>query len=515
MSSILENYLVQILEATKATGTYAYRGQGNSHWLLHSGATRQLIGEYGDAILQAPDFPQLFVRYHSETLIEPGRTRGFGSEEGRRLSDLELLAKLQHFGAATGLLDFTWNPLVALWVACECPSTDGKLYVVNTNDPIRFTRVSSEETDQVASSVFSVPSGPPLLSYWEPTVSGDASPRILRQRSVFIIGRPLVPTDQETTKDVLIAKEDKPRLLHELETLDVYQDSLFPDIFGFAQASKKRPLPQLTSGEYTRLGNQHYQRREYSEAMTAYSEAIKLAPETGMLYLLRGNAYAASGSHQAAIDDYDIVIRHIDRLRGVAPDAVYFNRGNSKAELKDYQGAILDYTEAIRINPSLPAYHYNCANAYVDRYRFDKALPYYDAATGNVMNAATFNKGNALLAIGKLSEARDCFNRAFANDPGNAGFRTNLFTSDRFVSLVDGLEFNVTAEPDPVTGGMCLQFTLPDSAKDVAREPGTLLLVGNAGNVGNSGGPGLSGGQGSPGKPLTRILVDFADRDGQ
>ena len=44
---------------------------------------------------------------------------GLGVEDGREVSDLQLLAKLQHFGAATGRLDFTWSPLVALWFASD------------------------------------------------------------------------------------------------------------------------------------------------------------------------------------------------------------------------------------------------------------------------------------------------------------------------------------------------------------------------------------------------------------
>ena len=41
-------------------------------------------------------------------------------------SPLQLLARLQHFGAATGLLDFSYSPLVALWFACEDPSPRGQ-----------------------------------------------------------------------------------------------------------------------------------------------------------------------------------------------------------------------------------------------------------------------------------------------------------------------------------------------------------------------------------------------------
>ena len=50
--------------------------------------------------------------------------------DGATLSDLQRLSVLQHQGAATGLLDFTEYPLVALWFACaERSDKDGKVFV--------------------------------------------------------------------------------------------------------------------------------------------------------------------------------------------------------------------------------------------------------------------------------------------------------------------------------------------------------------------------------------------------
>ena len=522
MPSTIEKYLEGIIGATQETGIFAYRGQGDSSWALYSSATVRLIEEYDADILVDPDFQQLYINYHIETLIEPARALGFGSESGRRLSDLELLAKLQHFGARTGLLDFTRNPLIAMWFACESPQTEGKLYIVNTNNPMGMPRISSDETDQNANSVFSRPTSPPYFSYWEPPASGDASTRILPQRSLFIIGRPLISEYHGMITEVLIANEDKEQLLTELGTLDIHQESLFQDIVGFAQGSRRRPVPRLTPGVYMRRGNQHYQHGEYTEAATAYSNALQLNPKASLVYLLRGNAFAASRRYHEAITDYDKAIAHIGGFDGVHRDLLYFNRGNSKAELKDYQGAIQDYTSAITIDPNQPQYYYNRGNAYADLYRFDLALTDYNRVTGNESSHAIFNKGNALLAMDRLSEAKTCYQQVIMSGLSKGriesigaidGPHQNTWTLDRIMPLVDGLNYDLSAQPDPDTETMNLRFNIPETALDVGQELSRFLLIGRAGNVGNTGGPGLSGGEGFPGKPFIRVYVDTRNED--
>ena len=427
------------------------------------------------------------------------------------MSDIELLAKLQHFGAATGLLDFTWNPLVALWFACDDITVDGKLYVVNTNDPLAVSRLPTDEAAQNIVDVFSNSAGAQGLFYWEPAATGDASARILGQRSVFIIGRPLISVDAETTKEILIAKDDKEPLQMELQTLDVHQEALFQDIFGFAQASKRRPVPQFTSGAYVRRGNQHYQREEYDQAINSYSESIKLAPDAGLVYLLRGNAHAALEHHEEALDDYDQAVGRIVQIPSTARDALYFNRGNSKAALEYYEDALRDYTEALNLNPDLPQYFFNRGNIYCDLYRFEEALLDYDRISGREFAIAMFNKGNALLALGRLTEARKCYQEAATKDAHREAIRQNFGTLEQIMSIVEGWEYTVHATPDPTAGTMCLRLGVPEELKEGGRELSRFLLYGRAGNIGNTGGPGLSGGTGFSGKPFMRIYVDILD----
>ena len=228
-------------------------------------------------------------------------------------------------------------------------------------------------------------------------LSGDAMSRILRQRSVFIIGCPLIPTETEAIKKIKIAKDDKASLLKDLELLDVSRPSLFQDIYGFSEAEGVgSSLRQIRDPNDCFLqGNLFYQRGDYLKAIEAYSECIKLEPGVCEIYFLRGNAKAVCGDHEKAIEDYDKAVSHKNwSFLNFDPDTtklisnpilfmVYFNRGNAKSVLKDYEGALEDYTKAIEQN--LPGddgvvLHFNRANTYADLDKFEEAVAEYDKA---------------------------------------------------------------------------------------------------------------------------------------
>ena len=278
---MIEKYLTKIREVTSRPGIYAYRGHSDSKWPLHSGATRRLINQAGLGILKEPNFHQLYISYHRDSLLEPARTQGFGIEEGYIVSDLQLLAKVQHFGAATGLLDFTWDPLIALWFSCRSNSNnDGKVFVINTSDAIRLARAPSDERERTMKTSLRMDDNSPGLLYWEPMLSGDATSRILRQRSVFIIGRPLIPDYPDVIAEITIAKDDKQAILKDLQVLDTSHTSLFRDLFGFSQAeSVSWPIHQIRDPQwYLIQANRFFQRGEFLEAIPSYSECINLAP---------------------------------------------------------------------------------------------------------------------------------------------------------------------------------------------------------------------------------------------
>ena len=461
-----------------------------------------------------PEFNELYVSYHRDVLIEPARTRGYGIEAGRDLSDLELLAKLQHFGAETGLIDFSWSPLVALWFASEDPDHDGKFFLMDCSYPIGITKVSGNAYGQALRDVFTVVQGGQPILYWEPTGSGDAMARILRQRSVFVIGRPLVTQSHGVIEEITIHKEDKEAILGELAVIDFNEATLFQDVYGFAQASKRMHGPRLSAGAYLRRANNYYQLGEYDKAIEDYNRPIEAGSATGLTYLLRANVLAASGRHDDAIDDYNRADGDAVILLQGNQDVVLYNRGNSKAEIGDLQGAIQDYTEAIGGDPSIPQFFYNRGNAVFDLYQFQDALNDYaiasnfDGPPGPRAINSLCNEGIALLAMGRLSDALDTYRHASIIGHGHEVTSQNLWTLTRITTLLQGLDYSLRAEPDADTDSIALWFSLPKGYEPVGRELQRLILRSRAGNTGNTGGPGLVGGEGFDGKPPIRIHYD-------
>ncbi len=115
---------------------WLWRGQADYRWPLDPGAVRRLKTGLQTAYWGTPEAR---VREYEDELLDHARLTGHGSRPDRReLSDLELLAVLQHNGAATRLLDFTSNMLMALWFAArEAPQIMGALVCVRTAKRLR------------------------------------------------------------------------------------------------------------------------------------------------------------------------------------------------------------------------------------------------------------------------------------------------------------------------------------------------------------------------------------------
>ena len=514
MSDALQKYLAAIRQATKRPGFYAYRGHKKATYKLRSSATRRLTEQYREEVLRRPDFRRIYVNYHQERLLEPARERQ--ADPNTPESDLQVLAKLQHLGAATGLLDFSWSPLVALWMACQDSNHDGCVFVVNTSVTSDVTRVPYDARQQDVKALFTRSDNEPPLSYWEPHASGEAQSRILMQRSVFIIGRPSIPEEfASSARSVAVRKNDKTTLLDDLRILDITESSLFRDIPGLAQAEcVKTPIHTWQNAQHSLLqGNRFHQERKFGHAIEAYTDCINREPGICEPYFLRGNSHAALGSHKQAIADYSNGIQRKDRpyLDSESTAAnidkrllsrIYFNCGNSRAALRKHAVAIDDYNRALEVDRDgdigqFSGVYFNRGNSFVIVREFARATKDYDSAIGLGLLHAHFNRANALVMQGRFTEAESAYLAVHSKVHDSNKVENNLANLRRILTILGGQEADVT--PDELAKGVPIQRITLQVPSGKKPDWGGVIFAGNVGNTGNFGGETLSGGEGAAG----------------
>ena len=202
-------------------------------------------------------------------LIRDARLRGYGEKDEQKRSDLEILAELQHFRAATFLIDFTYSPQVALWFACResfkdsqnsKELSDGKVCNVDLD---RILEVPPELSQDISLFFEANADGTYPLYWWEP---GELNSRILQQHSVFLFGT--TRTIEPDGKCIILA-DDKRAILDSIEGFSqTTETTLFPDFDGFVyQRTQYRPYVPEDYERYRAAGYRASQSGDYCDSL--------------------------------------------------------------------------------------------------------------------------------------------------------------------------------------------------------------------------------------------------------
>jgi hypothetical protein len=197
--------------------TFVWRGASSNGWGLFSSLYRTLIERLGSASAITEDLMLCAER----TIIQEARRWNLDwNADGGRLTGLELLAHLQHFGVPTRLLDFSFNASVALWFAVEKGADDGRVVAIDVGDHA----IPVNNTQQLE------PQWPTLdwthrAWFWRPPPFED---RFVRQNGCFVVGG--VP-DSRHVAGSYRCKNEKGRAVKSLDVAQLRRITSIPAQF--------------------------------------------------------------------------------------------------------------------------------------------------------------------------------------------------------------------------------------------------------------------------------------------
>ena len=216
--------------APNRRNVYFWRGQGSIDWAIHSSAYRRLK-------LDSDKVTERDMESYEESLLEHATHQGYRYDSGKYLNDFELLAKLQHHGAATRLVDCSRNLLVGLWFACNSePESNGLLFGYHS-DFVGGNENQSESRNYL--DICKKLDVHKNCIVWQPPV---VSKRIASQSAQFLfslvahdpIGSLVINRDLDSYIAINITPSFKKKAIIELsETFDIRYLTLFPDLDGF------------------------------------------------------------------------------------------------------------------------------------------------------------------------------------------------------------------------------------------------------------------------------------------
>lgn len=212
-----------------------WRGQADINWRIDHSAYRRLT-------LNKKSITEKDLISYEDSLLRQATHKGYRHQNGRELNDIELMALLQHHGAATRLIDFSRNVLVALWFSiCEEFEKTGILIGLNTQNLGGYENGYivindyKKHIDQIKE--YTHP------QTWEPPF---VTPRVAAQHSQFLYSglskskNGSLMYENPIDRNLFIAIS--PKLKHELAiilrgTFDIHFQTLFPDIDGFGKSN--------------------------------------------------------------------------------------------------------------------------------------------------------------------------------------------------------------------------------------------------------------------------------------
>jgi hypothetical protein len=238
---------VDLIEREKRFENWAFRGQADGRWPLHSNLYRH--------ILLTGVHPRAWPEQEVRTLrIFKRKAHLYLDRTPPEDDDFQWLALMQDHGAPTRLLDFTWSPYVAAFFALERASGEAAIWAVNA----RQLRRLHEKNRRLGNLDRSSPQRPGnFVRYFlraRKKFIWQGEPFVMNRRLVAQSGTFLVPSALSASLEELILAYPRPQSLaakivldtarvradamRSLYTMNIGQATLFPDLDGLARSMR-------------------------------------------------------------------------------------------------------------------------------------------------------------------------------------------------------------------------------------------------------------------------------------
>jgi hypothetical protein len=209
MNSIEIASFADFQAAVLDTYCYMWRGVSNANYLLLPKVARDWV--FGPEVLRISEL----------SLMEQFKVRALPYVNVRPVNDWEWVALAQHHGLPTRLLDWTRNPLVALYFACQgAHDEDGAVYFAKRANEIDTTKITS-----------------PFLVDEERAWSGShIDLRMIVQDGLFTVSPdPTIPFSSGINLKATIKASAKQALCRLLKKFGIHDSALFPGLASVAK----------------------------------------------------------------------------------------------------------------------------------------------------------------------------------------------------------------------------------------------------------------------------------------
>lgn len=245
---------------------WIFRGQSNSNWALESSLHRAFEEAQSIHKLKCGKEKRLNRSEHEQVMIDRFKCNAhlYLGHLPKSEDLLSWLSLMQHHGAPTRLLDFSFSPYVALFFALESGEEDASVYCIN-HDAIRNDddEYFGKNRLNVYSRILELLSSKddPCLFAFEPIFSNQ---RLLSQQGLFVATNTLELSHGDILSDYCIQESDvikiiipaKQRLegLRKLSKMNINSANIYPGLDGFCKSMRRQPIFGLEWQK--RIGNE-------------------------------------------------------------------------------------------------------------------------------------------------------------------------------------------------------------------------------------------------------------------